>query len=355
VESGQELFDALQLKLKEAGVMAGLASANISIVDRGKIPSRPVLPKKGLNLALGLLVGLFGGVGLAFALESLDDTVQTSEEVESVSSLPALAVVPWAGSRGHLRNGARRQLPAPQLAILSLQSPKSAGAEAYRSACSALLLSSVDTKPRLLVVTSALPQEGKSVTSCNLAIALAQRGGKVLLVDADLRRSSIHTHFGITTTEGLSSLLAGNAGQEAIQSPLAELPNLAVLPAGPHPPSPTEMLASNRLGAFLEKWSADYDHIVFDTAPMIPVADTLALAARADAVILVVRSGLSRKKALSRTRELLHRANAHVAGVILNGADLQLEHYYSYGYGYGYGYRSKSGYGSYYGDTNEKN
>ena len=276
----------------------------------------------------------------------MDASLQTSEDVEEVSSLPALAVIPWTGPQGHGRNGARQRLQASELAMASIQSPNSPLAEGYRTACSSLLLSTVDIPTRFLVVTSALPGEGKSITSCNLAVALTRRGSKVLLVNGDMRRSSIHIKFGIPGTEGLSSILSGKAGPEVIQHPLPELPNLAVLPAGPRPPSPSEMLASNRLGIFLDQWTADYHHVIFDTAPLIPVADTMALATRADAVILVVMAGKSRKKALSRIRDLLHRANARIAGVIVNGADMQLERYYSYGYGYGYGY--KSVYGNYY-------
>lgn len=343
VESSQTLYDTLQLKLKEAGVAAGLASADINIVDRGQVSGTPVLPKTWLVLALALGGGLFGGMGLAYILESMDASLQTSEDVEEVSSLPALAVIPWVGPRGPSRNGVRH---ASELAMASIQSPNSPLAEGYRTACSSLLLSAVDVPPRFLVITSALPGEGKSITSCNLAVALARRGSKVLLVDGDMRRSSIHIKFGIPGTEGLSSILSGKAGAEAIQHPMQELPNLAVLPTGPRPPSPTEMLASNRLGILMDQWTAEYDHVIFDTAPLIPVADTMALATRADAVILTVMAGKSRKKALSRIRDLLHRANARIAGVIVNGADMQLERYYSYGYGYGYG--NKSAYGSYY-------
>ena len=207
----------------------------------------------------------------------------------------------------------------------------------------------------MLVVTSALSGEGKSVVSTNLAFGLAQRAGRVLLVDADLRRSSIETQLGLPKSKvGLSTVLATGSWADAIQTPFPEMPNLFVLPAGPRPPAPAEMLASDKMKTAMNAWANEYDYVVFDTAPIIPVADTLALAAAADAVVLVVRSGVSRKTALLRVRDLLRRANVNIAGVVLNCVDLSLEHYYSYPTRYGYSYRSyRSAYRDYYLDREE--
>ncbi len=354
VESSQALSDALELKLKQAGVTAGLASANITIVDRGKVPDRPVLPKIPLNIALGIIGGLFGGLVLAFVLESLDDTLRSSEEVEAVSSLPVLAVVP---SARHLRTGGSdkgtSRQPVSALGTVSMQRPRSEIAEAYRAACSALLLSNVDCPVKLLVVTSALSSEGKSVTSCNLSIALAQRGGRVLLVDSDLRRSSVESQLGIKgkSTLGLSSILAGGEENEALKKPFDDLPNFSLIPAGLCPPSPAEMLASGKMKQALDRWIQEYDYVILDSAPIIPVSDTMPLAAGADSVILVVRSGVSRKKALTHVRDRLQRANVRIAGVILNDADMGVERYYSHSYGYG---NYKSSYNSYYLDGNDE-
>ena len=353
VESSQALYDTLQLKLKEAGVTAGLASADINIVDRGKVPARPVLPRKALNLALSLFGGLLGGFILAFVMESLDDTLQTSEDVEAFSSLPVLAVVPQLATSLKGSKDTAPQLPGAGLGLMLMKHPKSQFADACRAACSSLLLSSVDYRPRLLTVTSAMPGEGKSVISCNLAISLAQRGGRVLLVDADLRRSSLHKQLDLDITVGLSSVLIGAHELDAVQNPLTDMPNLYVLPAGPRPPSPVEMLASDKMGQMLKRWATEYDYVVLDTAPLLPVIDTLPLAVASDAVILVVRSGWSRKKALTRMRDHLHRANAHIVGVIVNGIDLKLEHYYSDSSRYGYGYRSN--YRSYYQENDATN
>jgi len=336
VESNQALFDTLQLKLKEAGVTAGLASADVNVVDRGKVPARPVLPRKALNLGLSLFVGLLCGFLLALVKESLDDTMRTLEEVEAFSSLPVLAVVPPFSTSRKASKSKEPRLPAGSgLGAFTIQQPRSRFADACRTACSSVLLSSVDHIPRLLVVTSAMPGEGKSVISCNLAICLAQRGSRVLLVDADLRRSSQHKQLNLASTSflGLSSVLAGAAEADAVQNPIAEVPSLYILPAGPHPPSPVELLASDKMKQALKRWKTEYDYVVVDTAPILPITDTLPLAAEADAVILIVKSGCSRKKALNRMRDLLLRVHAHIIGVVINGIDSKLE-YSGYGANY---------------------
>jgi capsular exopolysaccharide synthesis family protein len=333
VESSQELCDTLQLKLKEAGLMAGLASADISIVDRGIIPARPTFPKKAVMLPMALFIGLFCGLVLAFVLESLDDSLETMEEVEAASSLPALAAIPFVAPRELPHNGTKRRSTLTAAALR----PGSLMEEAYQVICNSLLLSSADHPPRTLVVTSALPGEGKSTTSCNLAITLAQRGGKVLLVDTDLRRSTLPFELGLDskTTCGLSSILTGGNESDAIRNPIPELPNLSLILAGPQSPCPTQLLVSNKMTALLDQWATEYDHVVIDTTPVLYVADGLPLAARADAVLLVVRSGRSRRKAFIRMCNLLHRTKANLVGVVINGANLQLEPYAHSYYGQG--------------------
>lgn len=344
VESSQELSDTLQLKLKEAGLMAGLASADISIVTRGMIAARPAFPKKALLLPVGFLISIFGGLMLVFVLESFDDSIRTSEEVESASSVPALATIPLIAGRS-LRNGTkgtRYQMASGGLGTMAAQRPASLLAESYRVLCNSLLLTAADRPPRVLVVTSAFPSEGKSVSSCNLAITLAQRGSRVLLVDADLRRSSLPRQLGVESHNGvgLSSILAGNSVSDALTSPFPQLSELKVIAAGPHTPWPAELLASERMRELLDQWRTEYDHVVIDTAPILFFADTMPLAARADGVLLVVLAGRSRRKAMVRALDLLSRAKARVLGVIVNGVVLEPEYansYLAYGYGKGHG------------------
>jgi capsular exopolysaccharide synthesis family protein len=342
VESSQELSDTLELKLKEAGLMAGLASADISIVSRGMIPARPAFPKKSLMLPLGFLVSIFAGLVFVFALESFDDSMRTSEDVELVSSIPALATIPLI-TRRVLRNSVRKhQAGLGGLGTMAVQRPTSLLAESYRVLCNSLLLTAADNHPQVLVVTSSFPGEGKSVSSCNLAITLAQRGSRVLLVDTDLRRSNLLHQLGVesSTAPGLSSILTGKSASEPPMKPFPQLPKLDVIAAGPQTPWPAELLLSKKMGELLEKWRTEYDHIVLDTPPLLFFADTMPLASQADGVLLVVFAGRSRRKDMVRTLDLLSRSKAHVLGVILNGVVLESEYansYVTYGYSNNYG------------------
>jgi capsular exopolysaccharide synthesis family protein len=346
----RDLYDALQMRLKEASVTAGLSATNITVVDRASIPVFPVAPRKSLSLMLGLIGGLLCGTVVAFMIESIDDTLQTSEEVESVSMLASLATIPHilteAGKRK--RKGPEELAPTgPHMQqLVTLYSPKSHAAEAYRGLRSSLLLSSIDRPPRVIVVTSAFPGEGKTTTTVNTAIAFAQRGERVLLVDADLRRGSLDRVFNLDDKSfGLSTVLTQPAAHRELASPLPELPMLRVLPTGPRPPNPAEMLSSNRMEEQLRQWALEFDRVVIDTAPVLAVSDTQAMAALADTVILVARAGMTRKRALIRARDLLWRINAPIAGVVVNDVDMRLENFYTYrygmyGYNYGYGYRN---------------
>ena len=349
-ELNRDLYDALQMRLKEASVTAGLSATNITVVDRASVPVDPVAPRKSLSLLLGLIGGLLCGTVVAYMIESVDDTLQTSEEVESVSMLASLATIPHITTEAGKRKRQGPEDPATAVShmqqLVALNSPKSHAAEAYRGLRSSLLLSSIDRPPRVIVVTSAFPGEGKTTTTVNTAIAFAQRGERVLLVDADLRRGSLDRVFNLDDKSyGLSSVLTQSAAPHELAAPLAELPLLRVLPTGPRPPNPAEMLSSIRMEEQLRQWALEFDRVVIDTAPVLAVSDTQAMAALADTVILVARAGMTRKRALIRARNLLWRINAPIAGVVVNDVDMRLENFYTYrygmyGYNYGYGYRN---------------
>jgi capsular exopolysaccharide synthesis family protein len=219
--------------------------------------------------------------------------------------------------------------------------PQSQMAESYRALRTSLLLSNLGAPPKVIMVTSARPQEGKTTTSINTAIVLAQKGVRVLLIDADLRRPSVHKTLGMGPRSGLSNVLTGSAtAQQAITtSPV--LPNLFILPAGTPPPNPAELLASSNMRDLIAELRAEFDHIVIDTPPTLSVTDAVVLSPRADATILVIRSGQTTKQALRRARDILTQVNAHVAGVLLNAVDLTSPDYYYY-----YEYQGK--YGQYY-------
>ncbi len=352
-ELTRDLYDNLQMKLKEASVTAGMSAANITVVDRAEVPFIPVEPQKGKALGYGFFGGLLIGCVLAFVIESIDDRLRTSEEVENASMLPSLAAIPHLAFGAAKRKGDRAEEAEPSASaapqkLITLWDPKSHGAEAYRSMRSALMLSSIDNPPRVIVITSAFPTEGKTTTALNLAIVLAQRGERVLLVDADLRRGSLHRVFGLVDQSfGLSTALSQPGVHMELPSPFPELPTLHVLATGPRPPNPAEMLSSNRMEEQMRQWTQQFDRIVIDTAPLLAVSDTQAMAVRADAVVLVARAGVTRKRALVRARDLLWRINAPISGVVINDVDMRLENFYTYRYGiyaknYWYAYRQSA-------------
>jgi succinoglycan biosynthesis transport protein ExoP len=332
IESGRQLYDALQLKVKEANVTSGLNSSYISVVDRAQLPDKPVEPRKALYLALGLGGGLFGGVILGLVLDSFDDTLRTSHEAEAVMALPELGSIPYVAALA--KKNHKRLSPANLLGLqgaelnsISVLKTHCPAAEAYRALGSVILLSCLDNPPKVLVVTSAMAGEGKSTISCNLAAALAQRGRKVLLVDADLRSASIQEQLGMHP--GCNTVFATGATQYSRYQPIKSLPNLHVVPTGFRPTDPYEILDTARVKQLMDAWSVEYDHVIIDTPPVLLFADVLVMAARADGVLFVTRSGKSRTQASLRAREVLARAGANILGFVLNGAK-QREYYYEY-------------------------
>ena len=346
LDSNRTLYEGLLEKLKEAGVTAGLRSNNFRIIDAARVPTSPSEPNIPRNLTFALMLGVISGVGLAFILENMDNTVRTPEQATALSGLPALGMIPLGSkSVSHGPTGKRLVLTPisskEAVETVTQVRPQSQMAESYRALRTSLLLSNLGAPPKVIMVTSARPQEGKTTTSINTAIVLAQKGVRVLLIDADLRRPSVHKTLGMGPRSGLSNVLTGSAtAQQAITtSPV--LPNLFILPAGTPPPNPAELLASSNMRDFIAELRAEFDHIVIDTPPTLSVTDAVVLSPRADATILVIRSGQTTKQALRRARDILTQVNAHVAGVLLNAVDLTSPDYYYY-----YEYQGK--YGQYY-------
>jgi succinoglycan biosynthesis transport protein ExoP len=349
LESYRTLYEGLMEKMKESAVSAGLKSNNFRIVDVARVPSAPVEPNIPRNLEFAFMLGLTSGVGLAFLLEGLDNTVRTTEQAQMISGLSPLGMIPM-GSRT-AREGANPKRLAiatskEAVELVTQARPHSQMAESYRALRTSLLLSNLGAPPKVIMITSALPQEGKTTTSINCALVLAQKGVRVLLIDADLRRPSIHKTLGMGPRSGLSEVLTGSATvQSATMWPdiLRKFPTLAVLPAGTPPPNPAELLASTYMRDLLEGLRGQYDHIVIDTPPALSVTDAVVLSPRADAIVLVIRSGKTTKQALRRSRDVLMQVNARVSGVLLNAVDLSSPDYYYY-------YEYKSKYSRYYRD-----
>lgn len=327
VESGRQLYQDLLKKLKEAGVLAGLRSTNIVVVDPGRLSAKPVQPNFPLNLALGLGIGLLGGVVLAFVRDSIDNTVSTPAQAEEITSLPSLGFVPMLGNgHGRLHLPIGKKVP---LEYSILENPSSQLAEAFRALRTSLLLSNIDSPPKTILVTSALPQEGKSTTSLNLAIALVQQGARVLLIEGDLRRPTLHSRLNITFPT-LSGALASRNGNRPTITQHPRVPGLFFLPSGPRPPFPAEALASERMKELLSTWREEFDFVVIDSPPLLTVTDAVMLSRSADAVLLVVRSEQTTKQSLLRARDLLRRAQASLVGVLVNDMNVNSPDYYEY-------------------------
>jgi polysaccharide biosynthesis transport protein len=333
VESNRTLYEGLLEKLKEAGVTAGLRSNNFRITNPARVPQSPIEPNIPRNLAFALVLGVISGVGLAFLLENMDNTVRTPEQAQALAALPSLGMIPLGSkTSGHNSTIGRLALTASKEAVemVTQVRPQSQMAESYRALRTSLLLSNLGAPPKVIMVTSARPQEGKTTTSINTAIVLAQKGVRVLLIDADLRRPSVHKTLGMGPRSGLSNVLTGSANVQQAISASPILPNLWILPAGTPPPNPAELLASSNMKDLIDGLRDQYDHIVIDTPPTLSVTDAVVLSSRADATILVIRSGQTTKQALRRSRDILMQVNAHVAGVLLNAVDLTSPDYYYY-------------------------
>jgi exopolysaccharide transport family protein len=343
LDSNRTLYEGLLEKLKEAGVTAGLRSNNFRIINAARVPSYPSEPNIPRNLSFALVLGIISGVGLAFVLENMDNTVRTPEQAQIISGLPSLGMIPLGSKSGHGTNGKRLTLTASKEVVETVTQirPQSQMAESYRALRTSLLLSNLGAPPKVIMVTSARPQEGKTTTSINTAIVLAQKGVRVLLVDADLRRPSVHKTLGMGPRSGLSNVLTGSATVQQTITTSPILPNLLIMPAGTPPPNPAELLASSNMRDLIAELRQQFDHIVIDTPPTLSVTDAVVLSPRADATILVIRSGHTTKQALRRARDILTQVNAHVAGVLLNAVDLTSPDYYYY-----YEYQGK--YGQYY-------
>jgi len=328
-----------------------LRATNIHAVDGALVPSVPVRPKKLLNLGIALLAGMIVGITLAFVEEGLDNSVKNAEDVERLINAPTLAIVPWANfngsSSGWLKRRRRRRTTRDgAVALALLKEPSSALTESYRALRTAILLSTAPRPPQALLVTSPQPNEGKTCTSVNLAMALAQRGDRVLIIDGDLRKPGVARHLDLDSDMGLSSLLTGAHGVDEALRNFGPVPNLWVLPAGPTPPNPAELLSSPTMQELMRGLRLHFDHLVVDSPPSLIVTDATLLATLVDGVILVVESDATVRGALLRAQRVLESAGGKILGAVLNKVDLRRDGYYYYGSHYGRYYHACYGNGN---------
>ena len=312
-----ELYKMLLQKREETRIQEAMNIGNIRIVEPATMPENPIKPKKLQNMLVAVVVGLMFGVGLAMFLEYLDDTIQTADDAESVAQLPTLGIIPWL-----------RDMEAARL--ITLNDPRSPAAESYRTLRTNIKFLSADQPLRTLTVTSAGPEEGKSTTIANMGVSFAQTGKRVLIVDTDMRKPTMHAVFDLPNVEGLTSVLAGDKPvSEVVQATPQE--NLQILTCGPIPPNPAELLESNRMTQLIQELRDTYDVVLFDAPPIIAVTDASVLASRLDGLILLLSINKVNRKAAKHALQLLANAKVKVWGMVVRGVRPDNDgYYYSY-------------------------
>ncbi|MHB2022009.1 MAG: tyrosine-protein kinase domain-containing protein [Mycobacteriales bacterium] len=310
----------------ETPTSGGASPVKVTVVQPASRPTAPVSPRKKLNLGLGLLVGLAIGVGGAVLRETLDRSVRTPDELAEITEAATIGLIAYDP-----------EISKHPLAVVS--APHSAVSESFRQLRTNLQFVNVDQAPRSIVFTSSVPGEGKTTTVCNLAVALGQAGLSCLLVEADLRRAKIGQYMGIDSSVGLTNVLTGQVSlADAAQSWGKD--GLQVLPSGPLPPNPSELLGSQNMRSLLAEAQAAFDVVLLDAPPLLPVTDAAVVAGVADGAILVVHAGATHREQVARASEALRTVGARLFGTVLAMVATKGPDAYNYGYGYGYTTRS---------------
>ncbi|HSA23355.1 MAG TPA: polysaccharide biosynthesis tyrosine autokinase, partial [Myxococcota bacterium] len=334
-DNNEALYKLVLSRQKEATLAAHQETNNVYKLDAAVEPTVPVYPRVNLNLLLAAVVGLLLGVGLAFFLEYLDNTVKSQEDLERQLQVAFLGIVP----------SIKLESPPEGAEVVRLRDhylishPKSNVAEACRTVRTNILFLAPENPPRKLLVTSPSPQEGKSTVCINLGITMAQSGSRVVLVDTDMRRPRLHKTFGLKTGAGVTTAILGEAELEQVVHH-TDVPGLDVIPCGPVPPNPTELIHTERFRRFLEALAARYDRVIFDSPPVLAVADPLILASLMDGVVLVIKSAQTSREMARRAVRQLRDIKAKVLGAVINDIDLS---HRDYGYYYYHQYRTYYG------------
>ena len=322
-DSARRIYESLLRRADETGITSELQTSGIRIVDAAEAPLAPARPRRGRTALFGLLGGLLAAIGLVFFVDYLDNRLRTPEEVRELLGQPCLGMLPKVASGRARGNRLRMGSGAPENF-----------ASAVRTICTSVVFSSAEEGCRSVVVTSAEPGEGKSVLSCNLAVAIAQSGQRALLIDADIKRSQVHAYWDLESAPGLSDLLVGQAeaGAAIRQS---DVDGLWLLTAGTDSPNPTALLASDRFKGLLASLRGQFDWIVFDTPPVLPISDATICAHGADSVVFVADTTTTSRRTATAALERLAESGARIAGVVLNRVELERHPYY-----YSHYYRS---------------
>ncbi len=333
ISTNKGFLENLNKQQSENDVVAQGTDNNISIAEIAIPPDTPIAPHRLRTVLAALFLSILFGMGFALFLEYLDDTIRTTEEVENLLRLPALAAIPAIDSLPKRRlllvggggGGGEEEDSRPNSELLINNDPRSSLAEAYRQLRTSILLSTAGHAPKSLLVTSSLPSEGKTTTAVNTAISLAQTGAKVLVIDADMRRPRLHSVFGVSNAEGLSTILSSELEATEILKIIQydKDTKLNLLPSGPIPPNPAELIGSEQMANLLKKMEDHFTHVVVDSPPIASFTDGVLVASMVDGVILVVHSGKSSRQVVRRSRQLLQDINAKVFGVVLNNVNLR--------------------------------
>jgi tyrosine-protein kinase len=316
---------AFRQQLDQVQVQSRLKEGGAQVVTTAEAPTSPSSPRPKRNTILGIFLGLMVGIALAFLREQFDDSIRSKDDMEFVTKLPVLAIIPQSSK-------------TQEGSVVSMDEPNSTVAEAYRGLRTAVQFANLAGEAKILQMTSPSQSEGKTTTLANLAVAMAAAGSNVILVCCDLRRPRVHELFGMSNKVGFTSVLLGDTPLYDALQPVPRLPTLRVLASGPPPPNPSELLSVARTGELLKSLAAAADIVLIDSPPILPVTDALALSRWVDAVTVVASANDTSRRALGRSLELLDQVNAPVIGTVLNGVT-----HGAGGYGYGYGYGDEDG------------
>ena len=359
VDTARSLYTDFLQNTNQAKARAAEQNNNIKFIQQAQIPTAPVGPKRLTMITMGFLLSLVAGIGLSLFLEYLDNTIKSLDDVERYVQLPTLGIIPamTASAKAVLAERvSRRQIATSedgsQLGLTAKNSSVPFNAlvnsdnhsmikEAYRAIRTSILLSTAEAPPKTILVTSGSPSEGKSTTVVNIAISLSELGAKVLVIDCDLRRPSVHKYLDVSSANGLTNYLAGSIEtDEAIQS--LGIANLSVMASGPIPPNPAELLSSQKMKDMLKTLGNTYDHILLDSPPVANVTDPVILSTIVDGTVFVIHAGKTTREIIQRARQELMSVNSKVLGVVLNNVNLRKDGYDYYSY-----YRYASNYASY--------
>ncbi|MFH2043223.1 MAG: polysaccharide biosynthesis tyrosine autokinase [Acidobacteriota bacterium] len=362
LNSDRNLLNTLEERQSTTQVSArlgGLKTSNITVIDPAEVPRSPVSPKKKMNIILAFLIGAFGGIGLCFVLEYLDNTVKGPEDAEKLTGLPSLGVIPYLppeGIKKKKRYGyssyrykysggptagedgqEEKEQNITEIDLINYHHPTFFISEDYRTIRTSILFSHADGPPKIISFTSALPGEGKTTSAANMAVAFSQLEQNILIIDADLRKPRLHKLFEVRNVVGLSAYLTGKIPfEEAVVD--TRINNIWLMPSGPLPPNPTELLNSRKMKELMTGVRRDFDLVIIDTPPVMAVVDPVIVASISDGTVFVVQAGKTTEKPFVKAAEEMKKAKCKIIGVLFNEAKMNREGYYSDSYQYHYKY-----------------